>query len=89
MLLGLIANNFHRLFLAKELMRQGVDRKEIARIVGLPYHKQEDFLATARRSNGDKLSWSLRRIAATDLAIKTSKATPRLQIEMLVAELTA
>ncbi len=89
MLLGLIANNFHRLFLAKELMRQGVDRKEVARTVGLPYHKQEDFLATARRADGDKLSWSLKRIAEADLSIKTSKATPRLQIEMLVAELTA
>lgn len=89
MLLGLIANNYHRLYLAKELMRQGVDRKEVARTIGLPYQKQEDFLATARRADGDKLSWSLKRIAETDLAIKTSKATPRLQIEILVTELSA
>lgn len=89
MLLGLIANNYHRLFLAKELMRQGIDRKEVARTINLPYHKQEDFLATARRADADKLSWSLKRIAEADLAIKTSKATPRLQIEMLVTELSA
>lgn len=89
MLLGLIANNFHRLFLAKELMQQGVDRSEIARTLKLPYSRQEEFLATARRSEVDKLSQDLRRIAETDLNIKTSKATPRLQIEMLVAELTA
>lgn len=89
MLLGLIANNFHRLFLAKELMRQGLDRKEVARVIGLPYHKQEDFLAIARRADGDKLSWSLQRIAESDLAIKTSKGTPRMQIEMLVVELTS
>ncbi len=89
MLLGLIAKNFHQLFLAKELMRQGVDRKEVARVVGLPFHKQEDFLATARRADGDELSRSLQRIAKSDLAIKTSKATPRMQIEMLVIELTA
>lgn len=88
MLLGLIANNFRRLFLAKELMRNGVDRKEVARTIGLPYHKQEDFLATARRAEAEKLSWSLKRIAEADLAIKTSKATPRMQIEMLVAELS-
>jgi DNA polymerase III subunit delta len=88
MLLGLIANNFRRLFLAKELMRQGVDRKEVARTIGLPYHKQEDFLATARRADAEKLSWSLQRIAEADLNIKTSKATPRMQIEMLVAELS-
>ncbi len=89
MLLGLIANNYHRLFLAKELMREGVERIEVARIMKLPPFKQEDFLATARRADSQKLSWSLQRIAETDLAIKTSKGTPRLQIEMLVSELTA
>jgi DNA polymerase-3 subunit delta len=89
MLLGLIANNYRRLFLAKELMRQGVDRKEVARTIGLPFHKQEEFLATARRADAEKLSWSIKRIAEIDLAIKTSKATPKMQIEMLVTELSA
>lgn len=88
MLLGLIANNFHRLFLAKELMRSGVDRAEVARTMRLPYGKQEDFLATARRADAERLSWNMKRIAEADLAIKTSLATPRLQIEMLVCELT-
>jgi DNA polymerase-3 subunit delta len=88
MLLGLIANNFHRLFLAKELMRNGVERNEVARTMRLPYGKQEDFLATARRADADRLAWNLQRIAQVDLAIKTSQATPRLQIEMLVCELT-
>jgi DNA polymerase-3 subunit delta len=87
MLLGLISYNFHRLFLAKELMRQGVERTEVARTMKLPYGRQEDFLAAARRADADKLAWILRRLAETDLAIKTSKATPRLQIEMLVSEL--
>jgi len=87
MLLGLISYNFHRLFLSKELMRQGVDRKEIARIMKLHWSKQEDFLATARRTDAEKLSWIMQKIAETDLSIKTSKATPRLQIEMLVCEL--
>lgn len=88
MLLGLIASNFHRLFLAKELMRNGVDRTEVARTMRLPFSKQEEFLAAARRADAEKLAWNLRRIAQTDLAIKTSQATPRLQIEMLVCELT-
>lgn len=87
MLLGLISYNFHRLFLSKELMRQGVDRKEIARIMKLHWSKQEDFLATARRTDAKKLSWIMQKLAETDIAIKTSKATPRLQIEMLVCEL--
>ncbi len=88
MIIGLIANNFHRLFLAKELMNQGVERKEVGRIMKLPPFKQEDFLATARRADANKLSRIMQRIAAADLAVKTSKATPRLQIEMLVCELT-
>ncbi len=87
MLLGLISYNFHRLFLSKELMRQGVERKEIARIMKLQWSKQEDFLATARRTDAKKLSWIMQKIAETDVAIKTSKATPRLQIEMLICEL--
>ena len=89
MLLGLISYNFRRLFLAKELMNQGVNRTEVARTMKLPFSKQEEFLATARRADSENLTWILRRLAETDLAIKTSKATPRLQIEMLVAELTA
>ena len=94
MLLGLIANNFHRLFLAKEMMNQGVERKEVARIMRLPYGKQEDFLATARRTDAREFSRIMRRIAEADIAIKTSKggggtAGSRLQIEMLVCELAA
>ncbi len=92
MILGLISYNFRRLFLSKELMRQGVDRKEVARVMKLHWNKQEDFLATARRSDAEKLSRIMRKIADTDLAIKTSKGGggnvgSRLQIEMLVCEL--
>ena len=89
MLLGLISYNFHRLFLAKELMNQGANRSDVARTMKLPFSKQEEFLAAARRADADKLAWILRRLAAADLAIKTSQATPRLQIEMLVCELTS
>ncbi len=93
MLLGLIANNFHRLFLSKELMRQGVERGEVARIMRLPYNKQEDFLAAARRADTEKLAWIMHRIAETDVAIKTSVGGggnygSRLQIELLVCELS-
>ncbi len=92
MLLGLIASNFRRLFMSKELMRSGVERREVARIMKLPYGKQEDFLATARRIETDKLTAIMRRISEADVAIKTSiggggTAGSRLQIEMLVCEL--
>lgn len=92
MLLGLIASNFRRLFMSKELMRNGVERKEVARILRLPYGKQEDFLATARRIETEKLTWIMNRIAQADVAIKTSiggggTLGSRLQIEMLICEL--
>jgi DNA polymerase-3 subunit delta len=92
MLLGLIASNFRRLFLAREMMDQGVERSEVARIMRLPYNKQREFLETARRTKTDRFSWILRKIAESDLAIKTSKGGggqkgSRMQIEMLVCEL--
>ena len=92
MILGLIASNFRRLLMSKELMRNGVERAEVARIMKLPYSKQEDFLAAARRADTKKLTAVMRRIAEADAAIKTSiggggTAGSRLQIEMLVCEL--
>jgi DNA polymerase-3 subunit delta len=94
MLIGLIAGNFHRLSLAKELMSRGTAREEVFRLVAMPFSKREDFLATARRTDAHALARSLERIAAADLAIKTSLGGggpqgARLQLEILVCELTA
>lgn len=94
MLIGLIAGNFHRLMLAKELMARGAAREEVFRLVAMPYSKREDFLATARRTDSQSLARSIERIAHADLAIKSSLggggiAGARLQLEMLVCELTA
>lgn len=93
MLLGLIASNYRRLAWAKEAMSRGADKDEVFRTIKLPFNKREDFLATARRTNANALAKSLERIAQTDLAIKTSlggggASGSRLQIEMLVCELT-
>jgi DNA polymerase-3 subunit delta len=87
MLLGLIANNFHRLSLAKEMIKDGVSADLVARAVNLPFFKKEAFLASARRADERELAKRLQRIAVADESIKTSKATPRMQIEMLVIEL--
>jgi DNA polymerase-3 subunit delta len=94
MLLGLIASNFRRLSLAKELMAQGRPKEEVFRLVNMPYSKREDFLATARRADSDELARRIRRIAAADIAIKTSLGGggdhgSRLQLELLVCELSA
>lgn len=88
MLVGLIASNYHRLALTKELMSAGKPKEEVFRLVPMPYHKREDFLATARRTDAADLARRISRIALTDLAIKTSLGTPRLQLELLICELS-
>jgi DNA polymerase-3 subunit delta len=89
MLIGLIASNYHRLALAKEMMSRGAPNQEVYRQIGIFGRNREEFLATARRSDASQLSRSIERIAAADLAIKTSQATPRLQLELLICELAA
>ncbi len=89
MILGLLSYHFHRLALAKEMMTEGVNRDAVSKVMRLPYSKQKSFLETARRTDRLKFIEILKRLAETDLAIKTSKATPRLQIEMLVCELAS
>jgi DNA polymerase-3 subunit delta len=89
MLIGLLASSYHRLALAKDLMSRGAPKEEVFRLVAVPYSKREEFLTTARRADGEQIAQRIRRIAAADLAIKTSQATPRLQLEVLVCELSA
>lgn len=91
-LLGLISYNYRRLLMAKDLMARGADRREIEKVMNLRYGNQEPFLAAARRSDLGRLTAAIKRLAATDLAIKTSRGGSgptgaRLQLEMLVCEL--
>ncbi len=88
MLIGLIASNFRRLALAKELLARGATTGDVFRHVWAPYEKRGEFLATLERADRNSLARHIRRIAEADLAIKTSKGTPRMQVEMLVCELT-
>ena len=87
LLTGIIAGTFRRLALAKELFEQGAQPREIFSEVRVPAFKQSDYLSMLRRIDPNKLRRALLRIAETDLAIKTSKGTPRMQVEMLVCEL--
>ena len=93
MLIGLIGSNYRRLALAKELMSKGAANQEVYRQVGI-FGRREEFLATARRTDALALSRSIERIAAADLAIKTSLSGggaqgSRLQLELLICELAA
>lgn len=94
MIIGLLSNNFQRLMLAKEMIRNGIDKGEISRTLRLPYRKQDEFLGTARRVPYERLTRIMRRLADTDLAIKTSRggggpAGSKMQLELLVSELVA
>ncbi len=87
MLTGLIAGTFRRMALAKELLSQGASPSRIFSEVRMPSFKQGAYLSTLNRIDPATMSRTIQRIAQTDLAIKTSKATPRMQMEMLVCEL--
>jgi len=88
MLIGLIAGNYHRLALGKHLLTRG-GREEVFRNVSMPPFKRDAYIATLQRSDAKKIARGIQLTAAADLAIKTSQATPRLQLEMLVCELAS
>jgi DNA polymerase III subunit delta len=87
MLIGLIAGNYHRLALGKHLLARG-GRDEVFRTISCPPFKRDSYIATLQRSDAKKIARGIQLTAAADLAIKTSQATPRLQLEMLVCELS-
>jgi DNA polymerase-3 subunit delta len=87
MLIGLIAGNYHRLALGKHLLTRG-GREEVFRNISMPPFKRDAYIATLQRSDAKKIARGIQLTAAADLAIKTSQATPRLQLELLVCELS-
>jgi len=88
MLVGLLASNYHKLALGKYLLARG-GRDEVFRNVSMPPFKRDSYISSLQRADTAKIERSIQRIAATDLAIKTSQATPRLQLELLVYELAS
>jgi DNA polymerase III subunit delta len=88
MLIGLIAGNYHRLALGKHLLTRG-GREEVFRNISMPPFKRDAYIATLQRSDAKKIARGVQLTAAADLAIKTSQATPRLQLELLVCELAS
>ena len=86
MLLGLIGSNYRKLALGKQvLMHKG--ESQVFKYVYVQPFKQREYLNTLRRTDAAKLAHAIQLIADVDLAIKTSQATPRLQMEILVCEL--
>jgi DNA polymerase III subunit delta len=87
MLLGAIASNYRRMLLAKELIAQNAPNSEVAKAVGMPPFAVGRFNEKVRRADTGRILHAIRRVAAADVALKSSLATPRLQLEVLVCEL--
>jgi DNA polymerase III delta subunit len=68
-------------------LSRGASPAEIFREVRMPPFKQNAYLSMLRGSDSAGVARKIQRVADADLAIKTSKATPRMQVEMLVCEL--
>ncbi|HEX7295760.1 MAG TPA: DNA polymerase III subunit delta [Pyrinomonadaceae bacterium] len=86
MLLGLIGSNYRKLALGKHVLTQKGE-SQVFKYVFIQPFKQRSYIETLRRTDPAKLAHAIQLIANVDFAIKTSQATPRLQMEMLVCEL--
>ncbi|MBI1760563.1 MAG: DNA polymerase III subunit delta [Acidobacteria bacterium] len=87
MMLGALARGYRNLLLAKELMRQNAAQEEIAKAVGMSPYAVRYLNERARKADINTLLKAIARIAATDVALKSSLATPQLQMELLICEL--
>ncbi|HEY7913557.1 MAG TPA: DNA polymerase III subunit delta [Blastocatellia bacterium] len=87
-LLGALAGLYRRMLAAKELMARKAATEEVNKATGRYGRNAEVFNARVLRTARDEIVHGLRRIAQVDNAIKNSEATPRLQIQFLIAELT-
>ena len=61
---------------------------EVQAAVKLPPWKMSEFNTQVRRVSAESIVHGLRRMDEVDAAIKSSIGTPRLQLEILVCELT-
>jgi len=88
MLVGLIASNYHRLAIGKRLLNEELATRFL-KAFRCRLSNENSFITTLQKSSAEKITKGIQLIADADLAIKTSQATPRLQLEMLVCELAS
>ena len=87
-ILGALAGLYRRMLAAKELMLKRAPTEEVNKATGRYGRNAEVFNARVLRTSSEEIAHGLRRIAEVDNAIKNSEATPRLQMQYLIAELT-
>lgn len=88
MLVGSLGGLFRRFLTAKELIARRASFEEVAKATGQYGARAKLWHEKIARMKREDIVQGLRRIAEVDLAIKSSAATPRLQLEFLIAELT-
>ncbi len=86
-ILGAIASNYRRMLMAKELMGQNMPNSEVAKAAGMSPYAVTRFNVRVRKVETERIVKGIKRIARADVALKSSLATPRLQIELLICEL--
>ncbi len=87
-LLGMLASTYRKMLIAKELILRKAPAAEVQAAVKLPPWKMSEFNTQVRRVSAESIVHGLRRMDEVDAAIKSSVGTPRLQLEILVCELT-
>lgn len=87
MILGAIASNYRKMLGAKELMRQNAPNSEVAKTVGMSPYAVTRLNERVRKVETARILKGMERIAQTDVALKSSLATPRMQLEVLICEL--
>lgn len=88
-IVGALGGLYRRLLTAKDLIARHAPFEDVSKATGQYGKRAKDFIASLNRMNRETIVHGMQRIAEVDLAIKSSEATPRLQLEYLIAELTA
>lgn len=87
MIVGSLASLFRRMLAGKELLDRGASFDDFTRAIGQWRDSATKWKMRLSRTPRAEIVCGLHRIAQVDNAIKNGEATPRLQMEYLVAEL--
>lgn len=87
-IVGALGGLYRRLLHAKDLIARHASFEDVAKATGQYGVRAKEFITKLNRMSRNSIVYGMRRIAEVDLAIKSSEATPRLQLEFLIAELT-
>jgi DNA polymerase-3 subunit delta len=87
-IIGSLGGLYRRLLTAKELIARKAPSDEVMKATGQYGPRAKVFAMRLNRISREDIEHGIIRISQVDRAIKSSEATPRLQIEYLVSELT-